>query len=510
MDNIDEMNEIMAARMQKEPSLQKSDDAQTVISSQFVGDCLRANELGDALMYIALNRGKRLYNQTSVEWMRWSGHHWEIDRGSADSMAAMEGVVAEYQKEAKTLVDRISDEKNTEAKTKLFNIQKSIYKRIDRLRSIRGCNNCLSFTTRCEDRLVAINEDFDQVPWLLACNNGVVDLRTGELSEGNPNDLLYKHCPHDWTGLDSPTPIWDKAILEIMSNNQEMVDFFARLLGYAITGLSSEHILPVLWGKGRNGKGTIIETLCHVMGPLAAPIQSEMLMSQSFSRSSAGPSPDIMSLKGLRIAFASESDEGRRIDVNRVKYLTGGDSLVARCPHDKYDTTFKPTHKLFLLTNNKPHAPADDFAFWQRCVLIPFLLSYVDSPQAADERQKDKFLGEKLESEASGILAWLVRGCLQWQQSGLDYPSLVREATGAYQKSEDMLGDFIDELCLIGEEYRVSSTHLYDAFHKWYEVNYSKKVPSQKRFGTLMVKKFERIKYGVYFYLGLKLAELTE
>jgi putative DNA primase/helicase len=505
MGTVEDIQKLIADRVAEEAAGGEPEKKAAEITSRFIWDCLQANELGDAQLFIALNRGLRLYNQTSTEWMRWAGHHWEIDRGSADAMAAMEGVVGQYLQEAKALVDKIAKEDAAEIKRKLIDRQKRIYKRVEKLRSVHGCNNCLTFTTRCHDRMVVQTDDFDKDPWALAFQNGVVDLRTGELLPGNPKDMLMKACPHDWTGIDTPCPTWEQALLDIMDGSQEMADFCARLFGYAITGLSTEHILPVFWGKGRNGKSMLVETIRYVMGTLASPIRSEMLLDQSFMKSSAGPSPDIMSLKGLRIAFANETDEGRRISPSQVKLLTGADTMVARNPHDRYETRFDPTHTLFLLTNNQPQAPADDFAFWKRIVLVPFQVSFVSEPKAADERMIDKFLGEKLKQEASGILAWLVRGCLAWQQTGLDFPSLVSEATGDYRRREDMLADFIDETCQIDSDWRESAARMYDAFRKWFEANYSKKIPSQKRFGTLMSKKFERQKDGVYFYRGLKL-----
>ncbi len=434
------------------------------ISSQFINNCLGANELGDAQLYIFLYRGKRLFNQTSGEWMMWAGHHWDIDRGSSDAMAAVEGVACEYLKEARSLVDKIEKEVDSEAKRRMIERQKQIYRRVDRLRSVRGSSNCLSFSTKCYDRLITTSDEFDKKPWLIGFNNGVVDLQTGELSPGNPSDMISSACPHDWAGIEEPCPIWDQALLDIMAGNQEMVDFLQRLFGYSITGLSMEHIMPVLWGKGRNGKSLIVETIRYVMGPMVSPIRSEMLLDQSFMKSSSGPSPDIMSLKGLRIAFASETDEGRKISPSQVKLLTGADTMVARNPHDKYETRFSPTHTLFLLTNNRPHAPADDFAFWKRTLLIPFQISFVEKPSAEDERHIDKFLGEKLKKEASGILAWLVRGCLAWQDAGrLDLPDLVKEATGDYRRGEDLLADFIDEKCQLDECYKVRASDILDA-----------------------------------------------
>lgn len=75
-----------------------------------------------------------------------------------------------------------------------------------------------------------------------------------------------------------------------------------------------------------------------------------------------------------------------------------------------------------LVTNHKPHANADDYALWKRLILIPFTQAFVDSPRAAHEHQRDAKLAETLRGEASGILAWLVRGCLEWQRDGLKPP----------------------------------------------------------------------------------------
>jgi len=184
--------------------------------------------------------------------------------------------------------------------------------------------------------------------------------------------------------------------------------------------------------------------------------------------------------------------------------------MVARNPHDRYETRFDPTHTLFLLTNNRPNTPSDDYALWKRLILVPFQISFVDDPRDEDERPIDKFLGEKLKAEAPGILAWLVRGCLEWQLTGLDYPTLVSDATGEYRRNEDMLADFIDECCIIDKGYRVKAADIYDVFKPWFERNYSKKIPSQKRFGTLLSKKFDKVKDGIYYYLGLAITEQVD
>jgi putative DNA primase/helicase len=251
----------------------------------------------------------------------------------------------------------------------------------------------------------------------------------------------------------------------------------------------------------------LTQILIHVLGQLAASIQAEILLDQKRPRSSAGPSPDIMGLKGLRLAFASETDEGQRFSPAKVKWLTGGGQLVGRNPHDKYEIRFIPTHTLILLTNHKPQAPADDFAFWERLHLVPFRLSFVNrNPLASTERRAQKDLVDQLKGEASGILAWLVRGCLIYQKRGLDPPKSIVEATAEYRRDEDLLAQFLEDECFIEDHAQVNATDLYDCFADWFERNISKNVMKQKRFGTMITRRFEKRRLsGSVQYFGLRL-----
>jgi len=162
---------------------------------------------------------------------------------------------------------------------------------------------------------------------------------------------------------------------------------------------------------------------------------------------------------------------------------------------------------LILLTNHKPHAPVTDFAFWERVHLVPFELSFVNRPpKGENERAADLSLSEKLQPELSGILAWLIRGCIRWQEMGLAPPKSVRDATEEYRRDEDLLADFLDECCHIADKTEVGASAIYDAFKEWMAENISKRsVISQKNFGKMMKGRFDKVKRGTYFYKGLRL-----
>ena len=512
-ENMNDINKNIAAqvlkRVREEEKLfginkKKKDE----IDSAFIQKCLYKNELGDALLYSKLNHGCFLYVFNMAEWLVWTGHHWDRDIKKA-ALAAVEKVALAYHHESLTIQKQIDKADQTGQKDKVLWLQKikrDLFYRIKRLRTEKGRINCLKFVCSNGPGMSIRGDEIDQKPWLLAFKNGVIDLISGDFRDGEPEEYLLKASPHEWKGYSSLCINWLKCLLIVFQKNKELIRFLQHLVGLCLVGKVVEHKIIIFYGQGRNGKSVIVEILLHCLGELAAPVQSSMLLDQGIKNSS-GPTPDIMSLKGRRVVIASETDEGRRMSASKVKLFVGGDSLVGRNPHDKYETSFQPTHSLFLLTNHLPHASSYDFALWERIILIPFELSFVNREcQAENERPADPNLLDKLKSETPGILAWMVKGCLMYQQEGLNMPVTVKQATGQYRKDEDVLYDFVDEEFILKEDGEVGATDAYIRFEEWYERNISKNVPKQKRFGKLMTQRFKKAKVGgSYKYFGLEL-----
>jgi putative DNA primase/helicase len=496
------------------------------LTSARIKQCLQANELGDGTLFSALHQGKYLYNKTLDKWMVWRGHHWEYDT-MEERFHAVEGVAKVYLDEATAItadMKKLGEDQDDEKK-RLKALREEYYKRVKRLRSGSGATNCLQYSHRIEDPIAIRGDELDTNPWLIACSNGVLDLRSGKLRDGRPGDHLLKYAPHEWRGIDEPCPNFEAYLAAALDGDpmtsqeerdqhrEQVTAFMRRALGYGITGLSTEHMFLVFNGAGRNGKGVLVETLRYVLGSIAGPIPAEMLLDQGRAATPSGPTPHIMALKGLRIAFASETDEGRRFSPGQVKWYSGGDTLKGRDLNAKDYIDFDPTHLLILLTNNLPHAPGDDFAFWQRLKLIPFNYSFVAEPDPNKRNQKprDDQLREKLKGEASGILAWLVRGCLEWQQQGLKPPEQVTSATEEYRLGEDTISQFVGECCDQAPDLRSNATDIYNVFKRWYRVNVTAKpgsCPAQKKFGSMLGKQFKKEKVGGSTrYFGLQMKE---
>jgi putative DNA primase/helicase len=450
----------------------------------------------------------------------WAGHHWEWD-STGKALNSVEDVALLYMTEAEAIGRQIRASSNEEEAKRLQGKSTKLSKRASRLRAAKGRNNTLHFASTCgEGSLIVTGDQLDQHPMLLACPNGVVDLETGTFRAGEPGDLMMKVTAVDYptgpeifnylaSGEGSPCPAWESFLVEILNGRKHCAEYVQRLLGYSITGMVREHIVAIFFGpNGRNGKGTLIETLLAILGPMAGPIASEMLLDQGRAQSSSSATADLMHLGGLRLAFANETEAGRRFSTSKVKLLTGGDRIVARAPHDKTVTTIEAHYQLFLATNTRPKAPPEDSAFWSRVHLLEFELSFVDSPSAPHERPIDRRLKEKLEAEGPGILAWLVRGCLQYQSNGLKPPAEVLAATAQYRRGEDILADFLEARCDIDEQSTTTAKHLHESFKGWWLANVSEKVPSVKWFGDAMSRRFSKDLGGpgkTVRYFGLSL-----
>ena len=449
---------------------------------------LLIDETGDADLFVELFTDQLVYDHSESRWYLWAGNYWQPDETREVYNLITKSVAPQYFHAAA--------QAQKEGNDKLAN---DLAKRAAALRNKKRADNVL-FLAANNPALALTGKEWDQDPWIIGLNNGVVELKDGTFRPGRPGDYIRAHSPIDWQGLDAPAERWNRFIGEVFSQDIDMVRFIQKLLGYGITGLTVEHILPILYGDGRNGKSTLLETLGDVLGKdLATSTQADTLMDTK--KTGEGPQPFVYELRGKRLVWATESNEGRRINAGLAKQLTGGDRLHVRTLNAK-PVMFMPTHLVMLLTNHRPHIPTDDQAIWDRVAPIPFEVRFVANPKGNNELIIDKHLKKKLFQEAPGILAWLVQGCLGWQKEGLNPPDAVNKATEAYREEEDLLIQFIQETCVIHQEAKIKASSFYQLYRTWCKDNGMTEMTSTT-FGRRMGKKFEKLLNNGIWYLGV-------
>jgi len=305
--------------------------------------------------------------------------------------------------------------------------------------------------------VVALPADLDADPWLLNTLNGTVDLQTGALRKHRREDQITRLCPVPYE-REAPAPVWN-GFLERVLPDPEVRTFVQRAMGYTATGVTSEEVFFLPYGSGRNGKSKFLAAIEHVLGTYAKSTRPETFLSK---KSDLIPN-DVAALAGARYVPTREAAEGRKLDIALIKQLTGGDTMEARFLGKEF-FRFTPILKLWFAVNHKPNIQDMSVSIWERVLLIPFTVFI--PPQ-----ERDRQLDRKLRAEAPGILAWLVRGCLEWRANGLKPPAAVRAATEEYREEMDPLAGFLADACFMAPEVRAKSALLYQQYQAWAEAN---------------------------------------
>lgn len=307
--------------------------------------------------------------------------------------------------------------------------------------------------------------DMNFDPWLFNVLNGTIDLRTGKLRPHNRDDMITMLAPVNFLP-DEKCPIFDKTLREIFAEDDSVIGFLQRYLGYSLTGVTSEQKILIPWGDGSNGKGTILNQVQNILGSEYCGSAAPKLLENT--RVDRHPT-EIADLYGKRLVIASETEEGAQLREAFLKFATGGDKLKGRFMHQDF-FEFNPTHKFVLQTNHKPEVKGADYAVWRRLMLLPFEVIFgdqhaIDSGEAT--KIKDKDLQNRLDSEREGIFAWMVRGCMDWQKVGLNPPPKVIAATDSYRDEQDRLGQFIDEECEFNPSQSTERSYAYQCYSNW-------------------------------------------
>lgn len=432
----------------------------------FVKTCLYRNELGDAELLTTLYRDRLLYDHNLSEWFVWNGVYWEKDERSLIRLLIGIQLASQYFQAA----DEFNKQAVLEENAALEKVVEEAKKRTSALRSRRRASSILHFA---EPLAGIAGDEWNKGNWVIAAKNHYVDLKTGEGITPDPTLLINTPFETEWQGIDASATRWQQFLIEIFQNNPnrtEIISFLQRLFGYSLTGLGIEHIFPIFWGaRGRNGKDTMFNALRSVFGAFSGPVSDDVLMDSGSNRTHRGAaSPHLVALDGMRLLWVPESPKSGRLNINQVKRLTGGSVFKARGLFKK-ETEIVPSWVLGLMTNYRPDADSQDDAFWERAVLIEFNERFVDTPDPQNpyEHPKDPYLLQKLEEEKPGILAWLVRGCLAYQEQGLNVPDCIRLNTQSYRVDVDEINDFINDCCVESEKARIGVAALYKKYKLW-------------------------------------------
>ena len=336
----------------------------------------------------------------------------------------------------------------------------------------------------------ATSDIWDQDDYLLGTPGGTVDLRSGRLLDADPNHFITKvtrAAPEH-----GQPERWLQFLEEVTQGDPAFGRFLQQIAGYALTGDTREHALFVIFGVGRNGKSVFLNTLARILGDYAVTAAMETFTAAKGDRHTT----ELAMLQGARLVTASETEDNRSWAEARIKQITGGDPITARFMRQD-NFTFQPRFKLLIVGNHQPTLHNVDVATRRRFNMIPF----THVPAAPDTE-----LERRLEPEYGRILAWMIEGCLDWQRNGLVRPQPVLEATEEYFEAQDLMGQWVEEACVVGKTEFQPTAHLFASWSKFARAA-GEDAGSSKSFGMALQKRHFRRQRKTcgWCYVGLSL-----
>lgn len=415
--------------------------------------------------WLSVALGHRVrYDHTARRWHMWNGVRWAPDK--------VLGVQRDVMDQARERLYRTAED---------VNLTKE--KREERMKLYRALLNVAA----CDRALVALSSrpgygtdgaDWDQDPYLLGCENGIVDLRLNAIAtDAGPESLVTRTTGQDfvpfefdeaagtdlWTQFSARAPRFCRFLDEVTSGDRELGVFFLQWFGYSLFGHTEEQRFLMLTGIGRNGKGALVTVMRHVFGDYSADADANLYMRSKLGGArSDGARADLMALKGRRMAAMSEPDGGV-FNEEMLKAHTGGDPITARALYSNSVISWVPTHSITFLTNEAPKVNDIGPSMAARVMVADFRERY-------DGEKEDKKLYGTLKGEAEGILAILCFVARWWHLSdkGLVLPKRIVDASNEYLNSNDPIGRYTTEACVVARGAEAYGRALYDAYVDWH------------------------------------------
>ncbi len=418
------------------------------------------DDTGNAERLVSVAKGTIKFVHTWNRWIAWDGKRWTVKGAESIVHRLVKKTIGSMVHEGKKLPPENPYKEALLGWAKLCRGKKY--------------REAMVSLARHEEDVALDHEDLDAKPWLLNLKNGTLNLETAVLEPHDPKNLITKIARWDYKP-DATCPLFQKFLLEVMAGDQEMAAYIQRAFGYSLTGFTIEHCMFFLHGvgnraNGRNGKSTLVGLLLKLLGDYAIVGAPNLLLAK---QGESHPT-ELAALHGARVVVCAEVEDGRAWAESLIKTLTGdGTASVRRMREDFW--VMEILYKLWVHGNHKPSVKGTDDGIWSRFRLVPFTITF-------EGAKKDKKLLVKLTEEMEGILAWAVRGCLDWQKNELGEPALVREATQAYRTEQDLVGAFLAEFCVLDPRAQTKRSDLRRAYDLHCEQLGQKAVIGAKRF----------------------------
>jgi putative DNA primase/helicase len=440
-------------------------------------------DLRTAKLFADLHRYQFLYVATVRKWLMWRNEKWNWCAKGEEVEAAKTAVSALYTAAGEVLAED-PDQGNRAVRDAI------------KAHGLYQINAMLKLA-QSEPGMVINSTGLDSDPYRLGVENGCVNLRSGKLEPNLPAHYITRYGGASFDES-AECPRWLQFLDEVFESDEDTIYAAQLLLGYTLTGLSTEEIMVFCVGYGANGKSIFGNVISAILGSYSKTAPSTLLSTRRADDHS--PRSDLAMLNGARLVSINELPGGMRLDEQVVKQLAGRELISARHLYGEY-FSYIPTFTPWVRTNHKPIIKGDDDGIWRRIVVLPFKRKFKTNEQ-------DPHLEAELLGESSGILGWMIDGAKLYLKSGLKLSLAIKTQQQQYRTESDLLGEFLSETAQAVADGKVLQSVLFNAWQDWNTSN-GLHAGSKKTFTQRLVERGYAItkSAGKRFYTGLKVGK---
>ena len=290
---------------------------------------------------------------------------------------------------------------------------------------------------------------------LLPLSNGLLDWRSGQLTEATPrfvstdcSDIAYD--PH------AETFLWDMFLDEIFDGDLEQINLLHEVMGCILTGQNKFQKIFQLFGPPRSGKGTINLMLTRLMGmgSVASP-RIKQIADGGFGLSA---------LIGRKAAIVGDArlERGRKTSALTELLLStsGGDLQTVQRKYKDDFVGYLPVQ--WMLMSNEPILMHDlTGTIATRMVLMETRRSFLG-------REDNALFERDLLPEAAGVLNKCLEAarCLSKRGKFL-VPSSIKGRQAEILREASTVTAFASECLIEDPAAETSKQDIYDAFERY-------------------------------------------
>jgi len=426
-----------------------------------------------------------------IGWLCWAGTHWSTDAAEQNASRAADNIPARIIEEA--LEARAGGEDD---------LAEKLLKWSRDCQSSGRLNQSYLNAVKYPPILVPSVDEWNRSKDTIAVANGVVDLRTGTIRPATRDDLItqalnlpYKPGFRDLT--------WERYLDDATGGDKEYQHYLQRAAGLTLLDSGFEEVFFLAQGASGTGKSTFVEALSAMLGTYAFALPHGILDVDA-RRDLKGH--EVAKMFGKRIVTAAEPRKGSTWNTALLKTLSGQDALQG---DEKYKAaiTFMPQFTLWVTANFRPSTDDDD-AIWRRMRLLPF----THVPPSPNTQMKPYLRGALGDDRGQvAILAWAVEGAVEYLKSGLSRCDVVDLATLEYRESEDRIGAFIRDCCMVDPAAATPVRDIFRRFKTWAEEGSEAAVGMDVRsLGQILQTRGHTLRGGAVQGLVLKQRSLSE